>query len=422
MKVLVIGSGGREYSICKRLHEENPELDLFCLPGNPAMTFLTRVPDIGVKETEQVLAFAQEKAIDFCLVTPDDPLALGLVDLLEGAGIPCFGPVRAAARLESSKAFAKSFMLRHGIPTAGYAEFDDYEQALSYCREQSYPLVIKADGLALGKGVEIVADPAAAKAVLADFLLKQKFGESSARVIVEEFLEGPEISVLSFCDGKTILPMISSMDHKAAYDGDRGPNTGGMGCVAPNPYYTAEVEQSFRRDILEPTLKGLSADGLDFRGCLYFGLMLTSSGLKLLEYNARFGDPETQVILPLLKSNLWEVLQLTSKGQLDRARLEFSDGAACCIVMAAEGYPVKPVKGGRITYPANLEDQIIFAGVGRDAKGYFATSGRVLNVIGLGPSLGEAVATAYNFTEQITFKQSFYRHDIGRKALQGEDL
>lgn len=420
MKLLVIGSGGREYVICQRLARENPDCTIYCLPGNPAMKFVHRVDHIGVKDTAKILEFALAEAIDFCLVTPDDPLALGLVDLLEDHGIGCFGPRQKAAKLESSKSFAKDFMLRHGVATADYSEFTDYEEALAFCQHKDFPLVIKADGLALGKGVEIVQKLEEAQSVLADFLLDHKFGKSSEKIIIEEFLTGPEISVLSFCDSKTILPLKSSMDHKAAYDGDQGPNTGGMGCIATNPYFTPAVAEDFQKNILEPTLQGLKADGLDFRGCLFFGLMLTDKGLKLLEYNARFGDPETQAVLPLLQNKLLPLLIMTSQAKLDQVQLDYLDLHSCCLVLAAEGYPENPYKGGRITYPEGLEDQLIFAGVGEDQAGYYSSSGRVLNVLGLGPSLKEAVDKAYEAADQIKFEHGFYRKDIGRKALRGD--
>ncbi len=420
MKLLVIGSGGREYAICQRLARENPDFTIYCLPGNPAMKFVHRVDHIRVKDTAKILEFALSEGINFCLVTPDDPLALGLVDLLEDHGIGCFGPRQKAAKLESSKSFAKDFMMRHGIATGDYSEFTDYEGALAFCQQKDFPLVIKADGLALGKGVAIVQNLSEAKTVLEDFLLDHKFGKSSEKIIIEEFLRGPEISVLSLCDSKIILPLKSSMDHKAAYDGDQGPNTGGMGCIAANPYFTPAVAEDFQKNILEPTLKGLKVDGLDFRGCLFFGLMLTDKGLKLLEYNARFGDPETQAVLPLLKNKLWPLLEMTSQAKLDQVRLDYRDLYSCCLVLAAEGYPEKPYKGGRITYPEGLEDQLIFAGVGEDQAGYYSSSGRVLNVLGLGSSLKEAVDKAYEAAEQIKFDHSFYRKDIGRKALRGD--
>ncbi|OKL47380.1 phosphoribosylamine--glycine ligase [Boudabousia marimammalium] len=421
MKVCIIGSGGREYAIATQLLADNPEISLDAIPGNDAMTFATIHPEIAATDIPAIVAFCVENGIEFCVVAPDDPLVLGLVDALEDAGIACFGPRKSGAMLEGSKRFAKEFMVKHGIPTAAYAEFTDVELARDYVRKAAFPLVIKADGLALGKGVVIVQDLTQAEAVLENFMVDLKFGTSSAAVIIEEFLSGPEISVLAFCDGKTIKPMISSMDHKKIYDGDEGPNTGGMGCVAPNPVFTKEVAAEFERNIMQPTLAGLIADGLDFRGCLYFGLMLTDKGLQVIEYNARFGDPETQVVLPLLSSNLLDIFLATSAGRLAEAEVEFSARHAACVVMACEGYPENPIKGNVISYDSEVAPFLVFAGVKRNHNGELeSSSGRVLNVLGFGESLSQAIDSAYQHVSQVSFAHNHYRTDIGTKAREIE--
>lgn len=421
MKVAVIGSGGREFAICKKIHIQNPEVKLFCIPGNDGMDFLERVSHIGVLDFEKIVDFCKNKEIDFCIVTPDDPLVLGLVDILEREGIKAFGPSKNAAKLEGSKSFAKSFMGKYGIPTASYKAFSDLHDALNYIEKSKFPIVIKADGLALGKGVVIAENLDQAKATLIEFMVEGKFGDSSKSLVIEEFLQGPEISVLSFCDTKTVVPMLSSMDHKRVFDGDLGPNTGGMGVIAPNPVFTNEVEKEFVEKIMLPTLKGLQKEGLDFRGCLYFGLMLTEDGLRVIEYNARFGDPETQAILPLLESNLLDIMLAVSDGRLDSKFIRFSDKASACLVMACEGYPENPVKLNRINYSEDIKESIYFAGVKFDDEGKLISSaGRVLNVIGLGSSLREAVDDVYDKVELIHFNHSHYRKDIGLRALELE--
>ncbi|QRV02894.1 phosphoribosylamine--glycine ligase [Arcanobacterium phocisimile] len=421
MKVCIIGSGGREYAIAKKLIVDNPDIVLDAVPGNDAMTFATIHPDIAATDIPAIVDFCTANSIDLCVVAPDDPLVLGLVDALEDAGIACFGPRQCGAMLEGSKRFAKEFMVKHGIPTASYAEFTDVEEARSYVRQASYPLVIKADGLALGKGVVIVPDMAQAEEVLENFMVDLKFGTSSAAVIIEEFLSGPEISVLAFCDGKTIKPMISSMDHKKIFDNDRGPNTGGMGCIAPNPVFTPAVAEEFERTIMRPTLAGLMADGLDFRGCLYFGLMLTDKGVQVIEYNARFGDPETQVVLPLLNSNLLDIFIATSAGRLEDVDVDFADTHATCVVMACEGYPENPIKGNVISYESDVENYLVFAGVKRNEDGELeSSSGRVLNILGFGDSLNAAIDSAYEHVSQVSFAHSHYRTDIGTTAREIE--
>lgn len=418
MKVLLIGSGGREYAIGKRLKTDQPDMDLICIPGNDAMDFATCINDIKATEVDKICHYAKSEQIDYCVVTPDDPLVLGLVDALNELGIPCFGSVKKASMLEGSKEFAKDFMQRHGVPTAAYESFDSYDKALAYCQHQTFPVVIKADGLALGKGVEIVDSLDKAKAVLQDFMLNHKFGESSAKVVIEEFLEGPEISILSFCDSQTILPMISSMDHKKAYDGDQGPNTGGMGVIAPNPYFNEEIAQEFIEKIATPTLKGLQADQLDFRGCLYFGLMLTQNGLEVIEYNARFGDPETQNVLPFIENNLLDVMLATTEQRLNEITLNMKNMHTCCVVLACEGYPENPIKGNVIDFDEDIIDDLIFAGVKEENGKLYSAGGRVLNVLGFGESLNQAVERAYEHVENVTFKHCHYRKDIGEKALE----
>lgn len=422
MKLSIIGSGGREYAIAQKLLADNPQLELHILPGNAAMEDFAYIhPEITAEDIPGVREFCQKEKIDFCVVTPDNPLVLGMVDALEEVGIPCFGPRRAGAMLEGSKSFAKEFMMRHGIPTAKYQHFTDFSTALEYARNSTYPLVIKADGLALGKGVAIPDSFTAAEEVLRDFMLGQKFGESSRQVVIEEYLTGPEISVLSFCDGKTIKPLVSSMDHKRIFDGDRGPNTGGMGVIAPNPVFNAAVAQEFQEKIMLPTLAGLQAEHIDFRGCLYFGLMLTASGLKVIEYNARFGDPETQVVLPLLRGNLLEIFQAVARGELEKVKVESTAQHAACVVMAAAGYPGPVEKGQEITYPPEVLPYLVFAGVKRSTAGtLLSNGGRVINVLGYGDSLAAALNKAYENVEKVKFGSCQFRRDIGKRALEIE--
>ncbi|MDR6938840.1 phosphoribosylamine--glycine ligase [Arcanobacterium hippocoleae] len=423
MKIGVIGSGGREYAIIKTLHTQNPEAEIHAFPGNAAMSeFAVIHPQITAMDLAGVREFCLLEKIDLCIVTPDDPLMAGMVDELEAAGIACFGPRRAGALLEGSKSFAKAFMARHHIPTAAYESFTDFSAALEYVQNAQYPLVIKADGLALGKGVTIVENKAAAETTLREFMLEQKFGAASSQVVIEEFLTGPEISVLTFCDGKTIKPMLSAMDHKRVFDFDNGPNTGGMGVIAPNPWFTAEVAREFETKIMQPTLAGLRADACDFRGCLYFGLMLTDTGLKVIEYNARFGDPETQALLPLLESNLLEIFQAVSRQELRTAEVKFTDLHCACIVLAAAGYPENPEKGKEIDYAPEVAKNLIFAGVKRSAAGKLITNGgRVLNVLGTGKTLPEAISQAYQNVAKVEFANCHFRTDIGAKALGIEE-
>ncbi len=421
MKVMVIGGGGREHAIVKAI-KKNPNVEtIYALPGNGGIAADAVCVPIGAKDIEKIAAFAKEQAIDFAVVAPDDPLAMGAVDRLHALGIPCFGPDAKAAEIESSKVFAKNLMRKYGIPTAAYAVFEDAETALAYLRGARYPSVIKADGLALGKGVIIAQNYSEAEEAIDSIMRARKFGESGSRVVVEEYLTGPEVSVLAFTDGKTLVPMVSSMDHKRALDGDRGPNTGGMGTVAPNPYYTKKIAAECMETIFLPTIRAMAAEGRPFRGCLYFGLMLTPEGPKVIEYNCRFGDPETQVVLPLLKSDLLTVMQAVEEGRLAETEVEFADGAACCVVVASGGYPGKYESGKAICFadaPALREATVYHAGTKLDENGALVTAGgRVLGVTATAATLAEAIEKAYCAAEAVSFEGAYYRKDIGARAL-----
>lgn len=421
MKIMVIGGGGREHAIVKAI-KKNPKVKtIYALPGNGGIATDAVCVPIGAKEIDKIAAFAKEQAVDFAVVAPDDPLAMGAVDRLHALGIPCFGPDAKAAEIESSKVFAKTLMKRYGIPTAAYEVFSEAEAALAYLKKASYPAVIKADGLALGKGVIIAQNYGEAEAAIDSIMRARKFGASGSRVVVEEFLSGPEVSVLAFTDGKTLVPMVSSMDHKRALDGDLGLNTGGMGTVAPNPYYTKKIADVCMETIFLPTIRAMAAEGRPFRGCLYFGLMLTADGPKVIEYNCRFGDPETQVVLPLLKSDLLTVMQAAEEGRLAETEVAFSEGAACCVVIASGGYPGSYEGGKAISFadtPALREATVYHAGTKLDGAGTLVTSGgRVLGVTAAAPSLVEAVAKAYRAAEGVSFEGAYYRKDIGARAL-----
>lgn len=422
MDILVVGGGGREHAIIKSIKKSPLCGKIYCLPGNGGIAADAECVDIGAKDIPAITTFAVEKKVDFAIVAPDDPLVLGAVDALEAAGIPCFGPNKAAAIIEGSKAFSKDLMHRYGIPTAAYRTFDNADEAIQYISEQnSYPTVIKADGLALGKGVLIAENFEDAKAAVKSIMLDKAFGESGNKVVIEEFLTGAEVSVLAFTDGKTIKPMVSSMDHKRALDGDKGLNTGGMGTIAPNPYYTKAVADECMEKIFLPTVKAMNSEGRTFKGCLYFGLMITSKGPKVIEYNCRFGDPETQVVLPLLKSDLLKIMIAVSKGNLSETEVVFSDGAACCVVIASGGYPQHYEKGKKIDFGGveESDDLLIYhAGTKLDEQGNLVTAGgRVLGVTATGKDLSEAIQKAYQAVEKIKFDGSFYRKDIGKKAL-----
>lgn len=418
MKILVVGGGGREHAVIKKLKENKSVSTIYALPGNGGIAKDAVCVNIGAKDVENIVKFAVEKKIDYAVVTPDDPLVLGAADALEEAGIPCFGPKKNAAIIEGSKVFSKNLMKKYGIPTAAYEVFDSAEGALSYLESAPLPAVIKADGLALGKGVIIAETKEEAQNAIRSMMLDKIFGESGSKIVIEEFLSGPEVSVLSFTDGNTIVPMISSMDHKRAEDNDEGLNTGGMGTIAPNPFYTKAVAEECMKKIFLPTIRAMNAEGRTFKGCLYFGLMITKDGPKVIEYNCRFGDPEAQVVLPLLESDLLTVMRAVTYGKLAETEVKFSDNAAACVVLASQGYPKKYETGFEITVPENIEQSVYYAGVKAGENGTLLTAGgRVLNVTAVAPTLREAVDLAYEKAEQIRFKNKYCRKDIGKKAL-----
>ena len=417
MNVMVIGGGGREHAIIKKL-KENPSVEkIWALPGNGGIARDAECVNIGAKDLEGILAFAKTHPVDYAVVAPDDPLALGCVDMLEGKGIPCFGPRKAAAEIESSKVFAKNLMRKYGIPTAAYEVFDDSKAALTYLETAPIPTVVKADGLALGKGVTVAMTREEAMDAVRDAMEDRKFGDSGSRVVIEEYLEGPEVSVLSFTDGETLVPMISSMDHKRAGDGDTGLNTGGMGTVAPNPYYTPAVAAECMEKIFLPTIRAMKAEGRPFKGCLYFGLMMTKDGPKVIEYNCRFGDPETQVVLPLLESDLLEIMRAVTEERLAECEVRFREAHACCVILASEGYPAHYEKGYEITVPEAVWPHVYVAGAAKKDGKLVTSGGRVLGVTAVAESLTEAVKEAYGLAHQIDFKNKYLRHDIGKRAL-----
>ena len=417
MKIIVIGGGGREHAIIKKIREHHPKDTIWALPGNGGIAKDAICAPIRATDLDAICAFAREQGADYAIVAPDDPLAMGCVDRLEAEGIPCFGPRQNAAVIESSKVFAKNLMKQYGIPTAACEVFESSDAALRYLEKAPLPAVIKADGLALGKGVVIAATREEARAAIREIMEEKKFGDSGNRVVIEEFLEGPEVSVLSFTDGETVVPMVSSMDHKRAKDGDQGLNTGGMGTIAPNPFYTPEVAERCMRDIFLPTIRAMKAEGREFRGCLYFGLMITADGPKVIEYNCRFGDPETQVVLPLLESDLLEVMQAVTEGRLKDCKVRFRKGAACCEVLASDGYPEAYRKGYEITIPENVKPFVYVAGATQKDGKLVTSGGRVLGVTATADTLAEAVGKAYALAERIQFENRFYRKDIGARAL-----
>ena len=417
MKIMVVGGGGREHAIIKKLKENKSVTEIYALPGNGGIARDAICVNIGAKDIDGIVKFAVEQGIDYAVVAPDDPLVLGAVDALEGKGIPCFGPRANAAIIEGSKVFSKNLMKKYGIPTAAYEVFDDMDAALAYLETAPIPTVIKADGLALGKGVIIAMTREEAQDAVRSMMGDKVFGKSGDHIVIEEFLTGPEVSVLSFTDGKTVVPMVSSMDHKRAGDNDTGLNTGGMGTVAPNPYYTKEIADECMRTIFLPTVEAMNAEGRTFRGCLYFGLMLTPKGPRVIEYNCRFGDPETQVVLPLLESDLLTVMQATTNGTLDKTEVKFRDGHACCVIMASKGYPTAYEKGFEMTIPEEIADNVYVAGAAlRDGK-LVTAGGRVLGATATADSLANAVKSAYALVDRIHFDNAYYRHDIGARAL-----
>lgn len=418
MNIIVIGSGGREHAIIKKLRESKEIDKIYALPGNGGMTEAECV-SIGAKDITAVVDFAKNHDIGFAVVAPDDPLVLGMVDELEKVGIPCFGPEKKAAIIEGSKVFSKNLMKKYGIPTAAYETFGTAEEAREYIKTAPMPIVIKADGLALGKGVLICKTRDEAFEALHEIMEDKMFGESGSHVVIEEFLEGPEVSVLSFTDGKTVVPMVSSMDHKRAGNNDTGLNTGGMGTVAPNPYYTPEVAQRCMKEIFLPTVDAMNKEGRTFKGCLYFGLMITKDGPKVIEYNCRFGDPETQVVLPLLDSDLFAIMKAVHDGKLAETEIKWKNEYACCVIKASRGYPQKYETGFEITVPEKLKHNAeVFIAGAKIKDGRLVTSGgRVLGVTATAATLKDAVKNAYEAAEDVKFENEYMRDDIGARAL-----
>ena len=415
MNILVVGSGGREHAIIKKLKENKKIETIYALPGNGGIALDATCVNIGAKDIDKIVEFAISNKIDYAVVAPDDPLVLGAVDALDKVGIPCFGPTKDAAIIEGSKVFSKNLMKKYGIPTAKYETFDNANDALKYLETSSIPVVIKADGLALGKGVIIAMTLEEAQDAVKSIMEDKVFGASGNNIVIEEFLEGPEVSVLSFTDGETVIPMVSSMDHKRSGDNDTGLNTGGMGTIAPNPFYTDDIAKECMEKIFLPTINAMKKESRTFKGCLYFGLMLTKNGPKVIEYNCRFGDPETQVVLPLLKSDLLEVMMATTFGTLKDVKVEFSSGSACCVVLASKGYPQKYETGFEITMPSDGE--IYIAGAKMEGGVLKTSGGRVLGATAVGKNLSEAIANAYKLADSISFENKYCRSDIGKRAL-----
>ena len=425
MKILVIGGGGREHAIILKLKECEEVSEIVCCPGNGGISYDARCVNIASTDIHALVEFAKQENFDYAIVAQDDPLALGLVDEFEKIGLPSFGPNKAAARIESSKVFAKDLMHKYNIPTANYEVFDSALLAKEYCANlESFPVVLKADGLALGKGVLIVEGRGQAIAAIDELMVEKRFGDSGSKIVIEEFLTGPEVSILAFCDGTTCIPMVSSMDHKRALDGDKGLNTGGMGVIAPNPFYTQEIASICEETIFKPTVEAMIAEGCPFKGCLYFGLMITEDGPKVIEYNCRFGDPEDQTILPLLNGNLLEIMQACTNGNLSEVEFDFSYDSIACIILASGGYPLQYEKGKEIT---GLEDgqlsnigenvSVLHAGTAIKDDKLVTSGGRVLGVVAQNVDLKSALDLAYDCAEQISFDGSFYRHDIGARAF-----
>ena len=419
MVILVVGGGGREHAIIKALKKNKDVETIYATPGNGGIEGDAICVNIGAKDLKGIVKFAVEKKVDYVVVAPDDPLVLGLVDLLNKKGIPCFGPNKRAAIIEGSKIFSKNLMKKYNIPTAKYKTFKDEDTAIAYLKKQKMPIVVKADGLALGKGVLICNTLEDAINAVKSMMEDKIFGESGSRIVIEEFLEGPEVSVLSFTDGNVVIPMISSMDHKRALDGDEGLNTGGMGTIAPNPYYTKEVAKECMEKIFIPTIEAMKKENRTFKGCLYFGLMITKDGPKVIEYNCRFGDPETQVVLPLLESDLLTIMQATTNGTLKDTEVKFSKDCACCVIMASKGYPTHYEKGYEIT----MQDKegVYVAGAKLQDGKLLTNGGRVLGVTATAPTLKDAICNAYKKVETIKFGNAYYRTDIGQRALKAEE-
>ncbi|GMO26768.1 MAG: phosphoribosylamine--glycine ligase [Termitinemataceae bacterium] len=424
LKIAVIGSGGREAAVIKKILESGRRANIYAIPGNGGIASYAECIDIAATDISGITDFCKKNSIDYVVVTPDDPLALGLVDMLTSKNILCFGPTQAAARIESSKVFSKNLMKKYNIPTAAYETFNDSTSANAYLKDYfangHNSVVIKADGLALGKGVIICTSLEQAQSAVHQIMIEKKFASSGNQIVIEEFLEGPEVSVLSFCDGKTVVPMVSSMDHKRALDGDKGLNTGGMGAIAPNPFYTHDIACVCYNKIFLPTIAAMQQEGFPFKGCLYFGLMLTEDGPKVIEYNCRFGDPETQVVLPLLQSDLYEIMLACTNGTLNDTLVKFSAGAAACVVLASEGYPESYEKDFEISGIDKVEKdvEVFFAGVRSDNNKLYTNGGRVLGVTVAAANLNSAVAAAYKAAQSIEFKNKFCRSDIGKTALE----
>lgn len=418
MKIMVVGGGGREHAIIKKIKENINVTEIFALPGNGGMKDDATLVNIGAKDIDGIVKFAVENNVDFAIVAPDDPLVLGCVDALNAAGIKCFGPKKDAAIIEGSKAFSKNLMKKYNIPTASFEIFDNAEDALKYLETAPIPTVVKADGLALGKGVIIAMTREEAVDAVKSIMEDKIFGESGNNIVIEEFLTGPEVSVLSFTDGNIVVPMISSMDHKRALDNDEGLNTGGMGTIAPNPYYTKEIANECMEKIFIPTIDAMKAEGRTFKGCLYFGLMITPNGPKVIEYNCRFGDPETQVVLPLLESDLLDIMIAVEEGKLTEDMIKFSDKSACCVVMASNGYPVKYESGFKISVDEDFDDNLYIAGAKLNGDDVVTAGGRVLGVVAVENDLTAAIAKSYLSVKKVHFDNAFYRNDIGAKALK----
>ena len=417
MKIMVVGGGGREHAIIKKIKESALVEKIYALPGNGGIAEDAECVAIGAKEIDKIVAFAIENKIDYAIVAPDDPLVLGAVDALNEVGIPCFGPKANAAIIEGSKIFSKNLMKKYGIPTAKYEVFTDKNEALEYLKDAPIPTVIKADGLALGKGVVIAMTRDEAFDAVKSMMEDKVFGESGSKIVIEEFLTGPEVSVLSFTDGKTVVPMISSMDHKRALDGDNGLNTGGMGTIAPNPYYTEDIAERCMKEIFLPTIEAMNKEERTFKGCLYFGLMLTENGPKVIEYNCRFGDPETQVVLPLLDGDLLEIMMACTNGTLAETNVSFKNRSACCVIMASAGYPGKYSGGYEITRDSDIDGEVYVAGAKLDGDKLVTAGGRVLGVVATGETLKEAIDAAYTNVSKVHFENAFYRKDIGQRAM-----
>ncbi len=421
MKIMVVGGGGREHAIIKKIKENKDVEKIYALPGNGGIAADAECVSVSATDIDGIVEFALNNNIDYAVVAPDDPLVLGCVDRLNEKGISCFGPEAKAAIIEGSKVFSKNLMKKYGIPTAEYEVFSDAAAALEYLETAPVPTVIKADGLALGKGVIIANTKEEARAAVVSIMEDKQYGKSGDSIVIEEFLEGPEVSVLSFTDGKTVVPMLSSMDHKRALDGDMGLNTGGMGTIAPNPYYSDDVAKERMEKIFLPTIKAMNAEGRTFKGCLYFGLMITKDGPKVIEYNCRFGDPETQVVLPLLESDLLTIMQAVTNGTLSETEVKFSDKSACCVIMASEGYPVKYEKGYEIAIADDVKDSVYIAGAKLTDGRLLTNGGRVLGVTKTADKLCCAIKASYEAVEKISFGNAFYRKDIGARALKASE-